>query len=231
MISQAKVLAFWFFGGAQTQPRRFGAGVGLGELPEGKDQPLQHRLGQVVEEIALVFARIQAPQQLRAAAIRIGPQTGVVAGGHAGDAPFFLSPIEHRAKFHRPVAARARQRRDAIAIALHQKLHDLLLKGVARIHHMVRNLKLLTKPGRIHQPLRAASPFAAHQPERQPFHFPVGITQQRRGERAIHTARETHGNAMLPRPGLQALNHGGHRRSRLRRQRGHSLILPSILKA
>ena len=96
---------------------------------------------------------------------------------------------------------------------------------------MVGNLQLLTEAGRIHKPLSAAGALAAHQPQRQPFHLPVGITQQRRGERAINTARETHGNAMLPRPGLQPFDHGGHRRSRLRRQRGHSLILPSILKA
>ena len=30
MVGQAEVLAFWFFSGAQTQPRGFGAGVGLG---------------------------------------------------------------------------------------------------------------------------------------------------------------------------------------------------------
>ena len=32
MVGQAEILAFWFFGGAQTQSRGFGAGVGFGEL-------------------------------------------------------------------------------------------------------------------------------------------------------------------------------------------------------
>ncbi len=73
VIGQAEILAFGFPGGAQAEGFGFQPGVGLGEFTEGEHQPRQHRLGQVVEEIALVFVDIEAAQQLVAAGGGAGP--------------------------------------------------------------------------------------------------------------------------------------------------------------
>ena len=51
--------------------------------------------------------------------------------------PVAGGPVQHRTELHRPVALGAGERGDAIAIAIHQPLHDFALKGVAGIHDMV----------------------------------------------------------------------------------------------
>ena len=98
---------------------------------------------------------------------------GVMACGDARNTALVLSPVQHRAKFHLPIAARARQWRDAIAVALHQEIHDLLFEVLAEIHHVVLHTELFADPRRIHQALGAAGALAAHQPEREPFHLPA----------------------------------------------------------
>ena len=134
-----------------------------------------------------------------------GPHPGVVAGGEAADAPLLRSPAQHRPKLHLPVATGAGQGGDAIAIALHQHLHNLLLKVLAKIHHMVGHPQLIAEGGGIHQPFGATGPLAAHQPEGEPLHLPAGIHQQGGGERAIDAAGEPDRNPVLARPGLQPL--------------------------
>ncbi|EAQ68066.1 hypothetical protein RS9917_01986 [Synechococcus sp. RS9917] len=62
VIRQAEVLALRFLGGAEAVTCRFEAGVALGELPQRKHQPAERLLGQVVEEIALVFVAVAAAQ-------------------------------------------------------------------------------------------------------------------------------------------------------------------------
>ena len=113
---------------------------------------------------------------------------GVVTGGDPLNAALLLGPLQHRPEFHFPVATGAGQRRNAIAIALHQEIHDLLLEVLAEIHHVVLHAQLLTDPGCIHQTLGAARSLAAHQPEGEALHLPARFHEQRRGEGAIHTA-------------------------------------------
>ena len=71
VIRQAEVLAFGLGSGAQAVARRLSAGVGLGEFAEGKHQTAKVLLGQVVEEVALVLALIQATQQLVATVVAL----------------------------------------------------------------------------------------------------------------------------------------------------------------
>jgi len=112
----------------------------------------------------------------------IAPMTdpGVVAGGDAGQVPLLEGPIEHRSKFHRPIALGAGQWRDPIAVAVHQPLDDLLLERLPRVHHVVGNAQLFTDAGRIHQSFSATGSFPAHQPKGQAFHLPTRFHQQRR---------------------------------------------------
>ena len=107
---------------------------------------------------------------------------GVVAGGEAADAALLLGPLQHRPELHLAIAARAGQRRDTGAIALHQEIDDLRLEVLAEIDHVVGHLQLLTDAGGIHQAFGAAGPLAAHQPEGEPLHLPAGLHQQRRRE-------------------------------------------------
>ena len=102
----------------------------------------------------------------------------VVTGGDARDAAFLFSPSEHWPELHRTVALGAGQGGDAVAVALHQSLHDLLLKGVAGIDDVMGDAQLIADTGSVHKPFGAAGPFAAHQPERQPFHLPAALHQQ-----------------------------------------------------
>ena len=90
-------------------------------------------------------------------------------------------PLEHGAKFHRSVALRAGQRRDAVLVAIHESLNDFLLKGLAGIDYMVRDAQLLTDACGIHQPFSAAGAFATHQPQRQSLDLPACFHQQGSG--------------------------------------------------
>ena len=107
---------------------------------------------------------------------------GVVARGDALQAPLFGRPGEHRSKFHLPVAAGAGKGRHAFAIALHQEINNLLLEMLPKIHHVVGHAQLLTDPGGIHQPFRAAGALATHQPQGEALHLPTGFHQQGCGE-------------------------------------------------
>ena len=64
-------------------------------------------------------------------------QAGVMARGQSWQAPFTLSPFQHRAKLHLPIAARTGQGRHTSLIALHQEFDNLSSEGVAGIHHMM----------------------------------------------------------------------------------------------
>lgn len=152
--------------------------VGFGQFPQGKNDASQVLLGQVIEEIALVLAVIEAPQQLMTLFIPAMTDPGVVAGSDTRQLALLQSPIEHRSKFHRSIALGAGQWRDPIAIAIHKPLNDLLLERLPRVYHVVGNAQLFTDAGRIHQPLRTTAPFPAHQPERQAFHLPARFHQQ-----------------------------------------------------
>ena len=100
VIRQAKILAFRFFRRAQAVSRRFQSGVGFGELAEGEHDASQHVLGKVVEEVALVFAAVEPPQQLMPALCTAVTDPGVVACGNPGQPPVFGGPLEHRAELH-----------------------------------------------------------------------------------------------------------------------------------
>ena len=164
-----------------------------------------------------------------------------MAGGHPVDTPFLGRPIEHGPEFHGPVTAGTGQRREPRAIALHQKLHDLLLEICPRIHHVVGHPQLLTQTGRIHQPFCAASALATHQPKGEPLHLPAGGAEEGRRKGTVHPTGKAHGNALLPWPGPQALQHLLHcrrnshcrsnsrnrsRRSRKGQGASHSFMLP-----
>ena len=205
VVGQAKILAFRFFCGAQTVAGGFEPCVGFGQFPQGKNDAPQNLLGQVVEEIALVFAGIEAPQQLMAPLIAAMADPGVVAGGDAGQLALLQGPIKHRSEFHRSIALGAGQWRDPIAITIHQPLHDLLLERLPCVHHVMGNAELLTDAGCIHKPLGATGPFPAHQPERQAFHLPARLHQQCRRQGTVDASRETNGHAVLPGPLPQAL--------------------------
>ena len=216
VIGQAEVLAFRFLGGAQAMAGRFQTRIGLGEFAQGKDQPPQDLLGQVVEEIALVLALIKAAQKLVAAPAiarhgqgigglaRANP--GVVARGDAANGPLLGRPGQHRPKLHLPVAAGAGQGRHPGAIALHQKLDDLGLERGPGIDHVVGDTQLLADGGRIHQPFGATRPLAAHEPEGEALHLPASLHQQGRRQGAIHPPREAHRHPLLARPGPQPLD-------------------------
>ena len=84
VIRQAEVLAFRFLGGPKPVALCLKAGIGLGQFTQGEHDPAQHLLREVVEEVALVLAAVEATKQLMAAAFTSMADPGVVAGGDAG---------------------------------------------------------------------------------------------------------------------------------------------------
>ena len=113
---------------------------------------------------------------------------GVMARGEPADAPLAFSPLEHRPKFHLPIAARAGQRRHAGLITLHQKINDLGLEVLAKIHHVVGHPELLADAGGIHQALGAAGTLATHQPQGEALHLPARLHQQGCRQGAVNAA-------------------------------------------
>ena len=224
VIRQAEVLALGLGGGAQAPAGGLGPGVLLGQFAQGEHQPIQLADRQVIEEIALILVRIEAAQQLGpAAAIArhrqgigcvAGPHTGVVAGGDARDAPLAPGPLQHRAELDVAVAAGAGQRRDSLAVALHQEINDLRAEVLAEIDHVMGHAQLLAQGGCIHQAFGAAGALAAHQPQREPLHLPAGRRQQCGGEGAVDAAGQAHRHPLLARPVGQALQHRLHRLGR-----------------
>jgi hypothetical protein len=120
-------------------------------------------------------------------------------------------------------------------------LDDLLLEICPRIHHVVGHPQLLTQTGRIHQPFSAASALATHQPKGEPLHLPASGAEEGRRQGTVHPTGKAHGNALLPWPGPQALQHLLHclssshcrsnsrnrsRRSRKGQGASHSFMLP-----
>ena len=219
VVSEAEILAFGLLGCSQPESFRLKPCIGLGEFAQGKHQTAKGFLRQVVEEIALVFAAVQSPQQLMATVLApvAMANPGVVTGGNARDAAFLLSPSQHRSEFHLPIATGAGQRGDTIGIALHQKVNDLLFEMFAEVHHVVGHAKLLADSGCIHQAFSAASPLPTHQPEGQAFHLPARLHQQGGGQGAVDTARETHSHAVLAGPLTQPFEGllAGHGRRRV----------------
>ena len=128
-----------------------------------------------------------------------------MACGNPFESAFLPCPVEHRAKFHRPVAARTGQGRDSSLIALDQTFHDFAREVVARIDNVMGDAQLLADSCRIHQSFCATGAFAAHQPEREPFNLPACLHHQGSGERAVDSPGQAHRHAVLTRPGLQAL--------------------------
>ena len=145
--------------------RRFPAGVWFGELTQGKNNAPQYLLGQVVQEIALVFVRIETTQQLVSAVVPAVADSGVMPCGDAGQIAFMEGPIEHWAEFHGSIALRTRQWRDAMAVSIHQPLHNFSLERLTGVHHMVGDPELFADSRSVDKALCTAGTFPTHQPE------------------------------------------------------------------
>ena len=205
VIRKAEILAFRFFCGAQAVSGRFQSRVGFGEFAKGEHDPSQHLLGQVVEEIALVLATVEPPQQLMPPMLTAMADPGVMACGNPGQPPFLGGPVEHRPELHRTVALGAGQGRDAVAVAVHQPLHDLLLKGLPGVHHVMGDAELFADSGCIHETFGATGAFTTHQPKGEALHLPARFDQQCCGQGTVHSTGQTNGDAVLARPSPQPL--------------------------
>ena len=215
VIGQAEILALGLGGGPQTETLSLLACFALAHLTEGKDQFSQHLLGEVVEEVALVLAGIQPPQQLVPATPISGHRQrltssgmadpGVMASGETTDLTLGAGPGQHRAELDLPVAAGTGQGGDPAAIAIQQEINDLALEVLAEIHHMVGNPQLLTDGGCVHQAFGTAGALAAHQPQGETLHLPAGLHQQGGREGAVDPPGEAHHHAVIAGPGPQSL--------------------------
>ena len=130
---------------------------------------------------------------------------GVMACGDSGELPLLGGPLEHRSEFHRAVALGAGQGCDAVAVAVHQPLHNFLLEGVSRVHHVMGDAELLADSGCIDEAFGAAGAFATHQPKREALDLPTRLHQEGCGQGTVHSAGQTNGYTVLPWPGPQPI--------------------------
>ena len=84
-------------------------------------------------------------------------------------------------------------------------MHDFALKGLAGVHHVVRDSQLFTDAGGIHQAFGTTGALATHQPEGEALHVPAGFDQKCSGERTVHASGEADRHPVLARPMAQTV--------------------------
>ncbi len=170
-FNQAKVLAFGFFGGGEVVLVGETAGFCFGDFPQREEGMGQHFLGEVVEEIGLVFVEVEGAEELVAIAPFVVLNAGIVAGGDAIAPPFGLGIGEHRAKFNGAIALGAGQGGDSGFVAGNEVVDDFCGKHIPAIDDVIGDLQLFADFRRVYHSLGAALPFAFHQPEGEANHL------------------------------------------------------------
>src|SRR5580700_6150009 len=151
---KANVLAVRLGRYRQRELARQRAGLVLAQAPEREAQEVEFLKGDAVEEIALVAGRIASPMQLRP--VRPGHAAGVVAGGERIGAEV-LRRRQQVAELDALVAADARDRRLATAIAFGEILDHRNAKPRLVIEHVMRDAKPLGNARRVAHILAGAA--------------------------------------------------------------------------
>lgn len=88
LSDKANAGGIFLFGIGQANVRGDVANLGLAQVPNGEDDPLKLVLGEAVQEVALVFGRVEPPQELHLTGLKT-PHAGVMTCGDG------IGPLGH----------------------------------------------------------------------------------------------------------------------------------------
>src|SRR5262245_872139 len=196
--NKTDLLAFGLLGHLEPQPYGDLTHLLLAIFTERQERVPQLRLGQIKEEVGLIFLRIASPSNVVPPTLVL-PHGCVMSRRHP-TRPQLLRPLQQGRKFEIAVALHAGVRRGALAISIDKVVDDMLGKLRLEIDHVEGNTEGRCHAARIGYVLQRTTSFVVGCSRLWPVpelhgdtnHLIALLVQQRRADRAIHTA--THGD-------------------------------------
>src|SRR5207253_8964694 len=172
---EADLHAVRLLGDGEAERPRLGPDFLFGQLADGEEGPLEIPVGEREEEVGLVLGCVGRGPEMRAAALGVDADAGVVAGGEARRAELPRPPPE-QPELDVLVAAGARVRRAAGEILGDERPHHLALEDVREVEHVVGEAEPLGDGAGVVEVLEGATAAGpvARQSERDADHLVAG---------------------------------------------------------
>src|SRR5438093_289196 len=199
---EADLHAVRLLGDREAERPSLGPHLGLGQLADREERPLQVRAGEREQEVGLVLGGVGRGPEAWAAALGVDADAGIVAGGKPARAELPGSPPE-QAELDVLVAARARVRRAPGEVLGDERPHHLALEDVGEVEHVVGKAEPVGDRARVVEVVEGAAAAAsvARQAERDADHLMARADAPGGRDRAVDTAahRDHDPHAAAPR--------------------------------